>query len=196
MEKSDQEIVEECVSKFHSGEDFRSEFSILVRRHSGLVFSVILSRIGNYHLSEEVAQEAFIRAYRKFSTFNQRKSFMAWICKIAKNCCVDHQRKKTHETLSIDEIYTSQKPVPRELYRNKRQPEVSEMRRKINQAILTLPDMYRKVTIMCFLGKMSYREIARNLNLPETTIKSRLFRSRKILHKSLKPLMGQITGRD
>ena len=196
MEKTDQEIVGKCVSNLRSGKEFRREFSVLVRRYSRLVFTVVLSMVWDYHRAEEIVQDVFLKAYGKFHTFDRRRNFTAWICKIAKSCCIDFLRKNRLQPLSLDEILIDSKAIPKKLYHNNPTAEVNEMRRKINRAILSLPEGCKEVAIMRFLENMSYREIARNLGLPETTARTRLFRARKILHESLKPLMDQLKGGD
>jgi len=194
MDRNDQAIVEECISKMRSGNDFSDDYAALVRRHSRLIFAVALSWVKDYHKAEEIVQIAFLKAYRNLDKFRERGNFTAWLCAIARNCCIDSLRGKNSRLLSIEEITLNHSAIPENLYENKSPAETNEMRRQINRAILFLPELLREAAVMRFLEGASYKQIARRLGVPETTVRTRLFRARKILHKSLQPLMNQLKG--
>ena len=192
MDRGDQVIVEECLRKMRLGKEFRHEYSDLVHRYSRFVFAIVLSRINDYHHAEEIVQEVFIKAFRKLGTFNSRGSFSAWLGRIARNSSIDALRRHRNQGLPLDEISLDHQKVPKGLYRNQTDAETNEVRRKINSAILSLPELFRDVAVMRFLENLSYRQIAERLGVPDTTVKNRLFRIRKMLHKKLTPLVKQL----
>jgi RNA polymerase sigma-70 factor, ECF subfamily len=192
MDYGDQVIVEKCLRKMQSGKEFRKEYSELVHRYSRFVFAIVLGRINDYHSAEEIVQEVFLKAFRKLGTFNSRGSFSAWLGRIARNSCIDALRRHKNPGVSLDEISLDHQKVPRGLYRNQTEAETNEVRRKINSAILSLPEIFRDVAVMRFLENLSYRQIAQRLGVPESTVKNRLFRIRKILHEKLTPLVKQL----
>jgi len=192
MDRGEKSIVDECVRKMRSGKEFREEYAELVHRYSRFVFAIVLSRINDYHKAEEIVQEVFIKAYRKLHTFNRRGKFAAWLGRIARNSSIDALRRAGGMVLSLDEISLDHRKIPEGLYRKKSEAEANEARRRISQVIFALPEIFREVAIMRFLEDLSYRQIAFRLDLPDTTVKNRLFRARKLLHKKLTPLVKQL----
>ena len=194
MDRTDQNIVEQCLRKMQAGGDFREEYSKLVRRYSRFVFAIVLGHIKNYHKAEEVVQEVFLKAYNKLGTFNSKGNFNAWLARIAKNRSIDVLRRGGIQPLSIDQIMLDHKTIPAGLYHESSEAEINETRCRINTAILSLPEKLRSVAVMRFMESRSYRQIAVRLSLSETTVKSRLFRARKLLYEQLKPLIKQHAG--
>lgn len=191
---SDESIVEACLSKMRAGRDFRNEYSELVRRYTRVIFAVVLSRVRDYHRAEEIVQEVFIKAYRKLGHFSARGSFLSWLCTIAVNSSKDYLGKEKMRSIPFDERILNTSDAPPNLYSVNSQAEANEIGRDILGAILSLPERVRESAIMRFIHDSSYAEIAQRLGLSEGTIKSRLFRARKILHKQLRPLMDQLKG--
>ena len=159
-------------------------FGELVQLHQSAVFNVAYRMLGNQRDAEDLTQEAFIRAYKAFNSFDTDRPFRPWIKRIATNLCLN--RIKNHRpTLSLE----SGLPPPKE---TKPGPEAqtakNEQNAQIRAAILLLKPHYRAVIELRHFQDLNYEEIAKTLNKPLSTVKSDLFRARKILAKNLKEL--------
>jgi len=194
MDCSEKNLIEECMRKLRSGKQFHGEFSELVRRYSRLVFAIVLSRIKDYHRAEEIVQDVFLKAYRCFGSFRNRDSFSAWLGRIARNNSIDALRNAGVQPLSLDEISLDHCNIPTGLYNQKSDIEAGEIRRRVNTAILSLPERLREAAVLRFFENLSYRQIALKLGLPEATVKTRLFRARKMLHRKLSFLSSKTRG--
>ncbi|MCF6278265.1 MAG: sigma-70 family RNA polymerase sigma factor [Anaerolineales bacterium] len=159
-------------------------FSELIQRHQSAVFNVAHRMLGNRRDAEDIAQEAFIRAYRAFHTFDIERPLLPWLRRIATNLCLN-RIKQTRPLLSLEEGL----PPPKE---PRPGPEAQTANRErdaqIRNAILALPPRYRAVIELRHFQALSYIEIAESLKRPLSDIKSDLFRARKILAKELKEL--------
>ncbi len=160
-------------------------FSFLVEKYKSLVYQLALRMTGNYHDSEDIAQEAFLRAYRSLHQYNPTYSFSSWLYKITLNIIRDKMRKKD---LAIP--FLSQKegneeqaqtllPNHNELTSNPEQWQVhQEYKNELQSAINALPFDQREIIILRHLQNLSYHEIARVLNIPLNSVKVRLHRAR------------------
>ena len=157
-------------------------FSELVQLHQSAVFNVAYRMLGNQRDAEDITQEAFIRAYKAFHTFNTDRPMRPWIKRIVTNLCLN-QIKSHRPTLSLENGL----PPPKE---PKPGPETETANRQqegdIRNAILSLSPHYRAVIELRPFQCLSYDEIAKTLNKPLSTVKSDLFRARKILAEKLK----------
>lgn len=144
--------------------------------YKGMIFSYAYRLVGNDHDAEELTFETFIRAFKALDSFSSERSFKAWLFTIAHNLIIDHLRKtrrdRQYETL--DENL----PDPDDFikrYETKRKLE------KIEIALNYLPVLDREIIILFHREGLSYQDIAVTLNLPVTTVKTRLHRARKKL---------------
>lgn len=163
----------------------------LLENYRGAIFNLLYKMVRNREETEDLVQEAFIKAFNALSTFNEEYAFSTWLYKIAVNNCIDHIRKKKLKTYSID------KPVPskdgelgREFPDTSMSPDkeiLSEEKSNIiENAIEDLPENYKTVIVMRHKEERSYEEIAEILNIPLGTVKARIFRAREMLKKKLK----------
>ena len=160
----------------------QNAFGELVQLHQSAVFNVAYRILGNQQDAEDAAQEAFVRAYNAFKSFDTHRPIRPWLKKIVTNLCLN--RIKAHRpTLSLENGL----PPPKE---PKPGPEAQTAKRErdaqVRAAILSLPPRYRAAIELRHFQDLSYEEIAETLEKPLSTVKSDLFRARKMLAERLK----------
>jgi RNA polymerase sigma-70 factor, ECF subfamily len=169
----------ELVTRAQSGD--RNAFSELVRTHSPGVLNVIYRMCGNMQVAEDAAQETFIQAWLRLSSYRQKSSLRNWLYRIAVNTAIDMLRKEKRllpgeiEDLNL----ADSEPGPEALFANSERIEV------VQDAVLALPDASRAVLVLREFEGLSYQEIADALEIPVGTVMSRLNYARKILKEKL-----------
>jgi RNA polymerase sigma-70 factor, ECF subfamily len=151
----------------------------LVTRHQMGVFNVCYRILHNSSNAEDLAQETFIRAYDRLQTFDLERDFSPWIRRVAANLCLNHLESQKPAFSLNDERDedTTQSPS--------QQVEVKERSEQIRAALASLPPHYRLVVELRHYQDLSYGEIAIELNIPLSDVKSHLFRARKLLAEKL-----------
>ncbi|MEM6470166.1 MAG: sigma-70 family RNA polymerase sigma factor [Planctomycetota bacterium] len=163
----------------------QSAFAELVRQNQDRLFASMLQVTGSPEEAEEVAQETFIRAYLKLSTFQRNSQFFTWIYRIAFNNALTRRRKKRAK-VSLDqfreesglEIAADSDQVDESLLRDERVLLVRE-------AIETLTDEHRGILVLREMEEFSYEEIAEVLEISIGTVRSRLSRARRALRTAI-----------
>lgn len=152
----------------------------LVTRYQTNIFNVCYRILHNRAEAEDMAQEAFMRAYDRLNTFDLERDFAPWMRRVAANVCLNHLslQKPTSELEEERDADSSQRPDE--------QVEVKERSEQIRAALASLPPHYRVVVELRHYQEMSYDEIAAELDIPLSDVKSHLFRARKILAEKLK----------
>ncbi len=154
----------------------------LLRRYERYVFNTALGFFKNAYDASDAAQEAMIKIYRKIGAFRGDASFRSWIFRITINVCKDMLRK-TKEVLPIDDEdfanLQSDSMTPEQALDNKLE------RARVIDAIQQLDEDFRNVIILRELNDESYEDIARQLDISEGTVKSRIFRARNKLKELL-----------
>jgi RNA polymerase sigma-70 factor, ECF subfamily len=154
-------------------------FNELVLRYQNRLYGIAYRMLGDAGDAHDLAQEAFIRAYRRLETFDCTRRFAPWLYRIVVNLCLDH-RSRQFPTVSLGEI----DPVERGA-----SPEASALREEkrawVQRAVLGLPRKYRAVIILRHIEELTYEEIATTLDLPVNTVRTHLFRARAALRKML-----------
>ncbi len=185
MEHSEQLLLERA----KSGDV--AAFEELIDAYQKKVFNLALRIIGNYDDAADLAQETFVRIFKAISNFKEQSSFSTWIYRITTNVCLDEIRKrKNKKVVSLDEdIHMDDGDMKRQVVSDDPGPdeaaEREEVRRVVNNAINKLPEDQRSVIILRDLHGMSYEEIAKILDLPGGTVKSRINRARLALKNVL-----------
>lgn len=157
----------------------REAFGELVTRYQTSVFNVCYRMLHERGEAEDLAQEAFIRAYDRIHTFDIEREFGPWIRRVAANLCLNHLegQKVIAELDDERDADPAQLPEPAQ--------EVRERSEQIHNALASLPPYYRVVVELRHYQELSYDEIASELNIPLSDVKSHLFRARKILAEKL-----------
>lgn len=178
---NDQRPDAEIVSAVLAGET--AQFGIMVERYERLMYSYLLPQVRSLQEAEDIAQEAFIKAFRHLSSFDTSRKFAAWLLKIARNVMIDRFRRLRNEpantTVPEDCLARMKSPLP------KSDPamhvEIHEEFRRTFRNILALPEDLRVPLIMRILQEIPYEEIAEILALPLQTVKNRIFKARQAL---------------
>lgn len=147
---------------------------------ASLAFRLAMSVLRNRADAEDVAQEALLRAYRGFGRLRERGAFRGWLCRIAWRLALDKQRgtrRREKRELAVE---------PGVPVRNAEQmAATSEFERHLAAAMDELPDKLRQALVLAAIQGHSTREVAKMLNLPEGTVKSRVHLARKQLAEKL-----------
>lgn len=152
-------------------------FEPIVRRYERVLFTVALRMLGDRDDANDAAQTAFVKAYEKLGSFDERRRFFSWIYKILVNECINLRRdRRVHVEISDQ---PSDAATPADVMEHR------ETRRRVQEAILTLPLRYREVVVLRHFTELSYEEIAETLGLSTTVVKSRLFTARQRLARVL-----------
>lgn len=171
-QETDEELVERALAEPEA-------FNQLVVRYQNRIYTLAYRMVGNANDANDMAQDAFIRAFRHLGTFHQGRRFAPWLYRIAINLCLDYRREQV-PTVSLDK---------QELAQHDPSPEACAMQRetreRVQQAILSLPPKYRAVIALRHFQDLSYEEIATAMDLPINTVRTHLFRAREALRKVL-----------
>jgi len=161
-------------------------FGELVRRHQTGVFNAAYRMTGNRQDAEDVAQEAFIRAYRAIASLDPSRPPGPWFRKIAVNVCLNRLEKRPALPLEDEYLVTHSLTAPG----TEPGPEAQTMARErsllIRTALFKLPLRYRAVIELRHFQELSYAEISETLESPLSAVKSDLFRARRLLAEHLK----------
>jgi len=162
-----------------SDEDARQDFEARLADSSSLVFRVAYSVLRQREDAEDVAQEAFARAYRSFHVLRDRERFRAWIVRAAWRLAIDRVRANRRRVAHEQPLEVL--PDPRV------GPDVEARARHEHlwAAIDELPEPQRIVTVLAAIEGHGIRDVSRLLDVPEGTIKWRLFAARKTLQEKL-----------
>ena len=168
-------------------------YQFLVQRYQGRVYAVAYGIMRNPEDAREVAQEAFIKAYRNLPGFRRDSSFYTWIYRITVNLGIDLRRKayRSRETV-LDETriipedahHTGPRPMPSP----GKSLERKQLGGRIRTAIEMLPEDQRTTIVLREVQGLSYKEIADAMDCAEGTVMSRLFYGRKKLQELLEDL--------
>ncbi len=162
-------------------------FEQLISAYQKKVFNIALRMIGNHDDASDLAQEVFLKVYKSIKQFKEESSFSTWIYRITSNVCLDEVRKlKNKKIISLDEeIKQGENEIKRQIKDIRPSPEdfteQNELRKAINDAIMTLPEDQGVAIILRDIQGFSYEEIANITKCPIGTIKSRINRARKDL---------------
>lgn len=168
-----------------------SEFEILLRDHAEGLYRLGRWLSGSADVAEELVQEAALRAYRRFDTFDRSGSFKAWMSRILTNVYIDRYRRKHLDGQTTD--FQESEPVWQEV----EEPAYFEPAEAlagyaehvdgaVKRAVEDVPLPFRTVFLLYSLAGLSYKEIAETLAIPMGTVMSRLFRARGILKRALR----------
>ena len=168
---------EELVDAFQAGD--LSAFDDLVRRWERKIQAAIYRVMGTEDEARDLCQEAFLKAYRALGAFKREARFSSWLYQIALNLCRDRMRRRkgrtmvSLETLETDAPLlrsTEHGPSPLDLV------EASALSRAVADAVSELPDEQREVIVLKEYQDLTFLEIAEILDVPLSTVKTRLYR--------------------
>jgi RNA polymerase sigma-70 factor (ECF subfamily) len=171
MGRSDEELVEAC----QAGE--ASAFDVLVGRWEDRIRGAAYRFLGSEDEARDVAQEAFLKAYRGLAGFKQEARFSSWLYQIATNLCRDRlRRRKTRPQVSLEALEEAG-PVIVELRPGAHERLLQhDLAQAVRRAIHALPEEQREVVILKEYQELTFLEIAQTLDVPISTVKTRLYR--------------------
>jgi RNA polymerase sigma-70 factor (ECF subfamily) len=161
----------------------------LVKRLERPVFALILRMVRDRELAEDLAQEAFIKAFRALDSFHLDRKFSSWLFKIAHNTAIDYLRKSSLDEVPLETEGEGLDPLQTLAAPEIEDPEHQAGRRDLREAFEEClgrlrPD-YREVVVLRFQEGLSYEEIAEVCDLPMGTVKTHLHRARKALAQEM-----------
>ena len=163
-------------------EERRRAFNEIVRRFQDMAFGCAYAVLGDFHLAEDAAQEAFLSAWRNLDQLRTPEAFPGWLKRIVLTQCNRLTRNKSLPTTALETLFAvedTRTPDPFAALAD------TETRNEVYAAILTLPPHERIVTTLFYLNSHSQDDICAFLELPLTTIKKRLHSARKRLKVTL-----------
>lgn len=186
---------QERIEKIIAG-DMRA-FQALVEDYQRLVCHVVFRMVHNEEDREEICQDVFVKVYQNLSKFEQKSKLSTWIGRIAYNTCINYLKKKKvplYEDLAPAESGESGSGPNKESYLDRvpggaklADETVSdkEMYKFLHEEIAQLPVQYRAILTLYHMDDLSYQEIGEIMSLPDGTVKSYLFRARKLLKERI-----------
>jgi len=154
-------------------------FSALITMYKGQVFRHAYAMVNDRMEAEDIAQEAFVKAYYSLSKLDHEYAFVSWLTRIVTNLCYDRLKKiqkKTSMQTEIDE---------QEVSKSASNIEQANMRIQLQEAMKKLSPEHRSVLVLRDIQGYSYNEIAKIVDIPLGTVKSRINIARKILKNEL-----------
>jgi RNA polymerase sigma-70 factor, ECF subfamily len=167
----------------------RRAFETLVRVHERRVFRVTLAILGNAEDAEEAMQDAFVKAFRHIDQFRRESRFTTWLTRIAVNEALQ-KRQARKNTVSLDEVSEAEvKVLPHRSQQWHEDPEKlygkQEVRAMVEDAIRSLPPIYRETFVLRDVEGLRAEEAAEVLGVTLPAIKSRLLRARLLMREAL-----------
>jgi RNA polymerase sigma-70 factor (ECF subfamily) len=188
VEQSDLELVR----RVQRGE--RGAFDLLVLRYQHRVVKLVARLLRDPTEAEDVAQEAFVKAYRAIGSFRGDSAFYTWLYRIAVNTARNTMASRQRRPLDYEaELSESEQSVVESRMRHGDTPEAvalsEEIHQTVNRAVEDLPEDLRTAIILREIEGLSYEEIAAAIDCPVGTVRSRIFRAREAIDRNLKPLL-------
>jgi len=190
---TDRDIDQQLVERVQRGD--KGAFDLLVSKYQRKIFRLLSRLIRDQAEVEDVAQEAFIKAYRALPNFRGDSAFYTWLYRIAINTAKNHlvsqgRRAPTSTEADIEEAETFDDG---EHLRDLNTPDSmllsKQVAEAVNRAIDQLPEDLRTAIVLREIEGLSYEEIAESMNCPIGTVRSRIFRAREAIAQELKPVL-------
>lgn len=189
--KTDAELVTDAMRG--AQEAFRE----LVVRFERPVYSLIVRMVQDPGTAEDLAQEVFVKAFRRLETYDPDRKFSSWLFKIAHNTTIDHLRRHAPETVPLERRADRDEEhrgglaavlADESLEDPSAAAERKDMARSLERAIARLRPDYREVVVLFYIEGASYQEICEATGLPLGTVKTNLHRARKELAEAMTAL--------
>lgn len=187
---SDQQLVE----RVQQGD--KNAFNLLVLKYQNKVMNLIARYVRNQADVADVAQEAFIKAYRALPNFRGESAFYTWLYRIAVNTAKNHLvaqgRRAPANDVDVEEAeYYDGSDALKEFASPERLLMADDIQKVVFDALDSLPEELKMAISLRELDGMSYEEIASVMDCPVGTVRSRIFRAREAIDKKLQPLLEE-----
>lgn len=187
--KTDQELV----SRVQAGD--KKAFDLLVLKYQNKIVKLVSRFVHDPMEAQDIAQEAFIKAYRAIGSFRGDSAFYTWLYRIATNAAKNHlvSASRRPPASGVDASEAEQFAVDTRL-KEKTTPEglvmTEELKQVIFQTIASLPDDLKEAITLREMENMSYEDIAMVMGCPVGTVRSRIFRARDAIDQKIRPLLN------
>jgi len=171
-EPSDWNAVQDCLS------GKTEAFEMIVERHQKAIFNAALRMVEDYEDAQDITQTVFVKAFDKLSSYNPKFKFFSWIYKMTMNESINFLNQRKHHEELHPGLFSKEKTPEEKL-------EQAILSDKVQDALMCLQPEYRATVVLRHFEEFSYREIAFILEIPEKTVKSRLFSARQLLKDHL-----------
>ncbi len=159
----------------------REAFGAIVQCFQDMAVGYAYAILGDFHLAEDAAQEAFLQAFRDLPTLHEPRAFAAWFRRIVFKHCDRLTRRKQKPIISLDAV----RDVACADVEPAQAVEQAELQAEVQAAIAGLPELTRAVTLLFYISDYSQQEIATFLEMPVTTVKKRLQSARRQLKERM-----------
>ena len=187
------EVDRALVDRVQKGD--KRAFDLLVRKYQHKIVGLVSRYANNHAEAEDIAQDAFVRAWRAIGSFRGDSAFYTWMYKIAVNTAKNHlvaqgRRPPADDIDAEDAVFVSGSDRMQETAT----PERELMRQQVEQtvfgAVQALPEELRTAITLREVDGLSYEEIAEAMQCPIGTVRSRIFRAREAIDEKLRPLLS------
>jgi|TARA_B100000315_G_scaffold257180_1_gene305144 RNA polymerase sigma-70 factor (ECF subfamily) len=187
---------QELVRRVKSGD--RQAFDLLFSRYQHKILNLISRYVRDAQEVEDVAQEAFIKAFRALPRFRGESAFYTWLYRIAINTAKNHLVARSRRPPGVDvDVEDAQFLDGADQLRQGENPEAELSRDQlstvIDEAISALPDDLRSAVTLREFDGLSYEQIADIMECPVGTVRSRIFRAREAIDERIRPFLGKET---
>ena len=166
----------------------RSAYELIVKRYGARAIGVARAILRDASLAEDVAQEAFVRAYRAIARFDLTLPFYPWLYRILKNCCFTALKKRTR-TRAVSLDAEDAPPVAAAPNDPSSGATRTELKEQVHWAMEQVSEKHREILHLSHFQGLAYKEIAACLDIPIGTVMSRLWAARRALRKVLEPVL-------
>lgn len=172
----------QLISRHLQGDQQASQ--ALVERYQDMVYSLAWRMLGGGEEARDAAQEIFLSALEALPGFRGESAFSTWLYRIAANTCIARSRQRRQRRTR--EVPTEGWDPPDERSPSSlEQVEKGQRDAVLHQAVSELPEPYRLVIVLHYFEELTGAEVAQVLNVPEGTVKARLFRAQRLLQRKL-----------
>lgn len=189
---SNQASDKKLVERVQKGD--KGAFDLLVLKYQHKIVNLIMRYVRDPELALDIAQEAFIKAYRALPRFRGESAFYTWMYRIAVNTAKNHLAAQRRRPMDVE--LDLQDPEQYDLHAKLRETDTpegvalsDELQETVERAIAALPEDLRTAIILRELEGMSYEEIAETMECPVGTVRSRIFRARDAIGKKIGSLI-------
>lgn len=173
----------------------KAAFGVLIKAYQRQAYGAAFSFVGNRDDALDLAQDAFVRAYRAIKRFDLAMPFYPWFHRILRNVCLNHlKRRNRRKETSLDQLME----VGFDTEHDGRLPDdtahLSDLKREIKLGMAQLSPEHREIIYLRHFQDLSYTEIAQCLSIPQGTVMSRLHGARKSLKKCLKAQEAELVS--
>lgn len=189
---SAREVDQRLVERVQKGD--KRAFDLLVKKYQHKIIALVGRYVQDHHEQQDVAQEAFIKAYRALGNFRAESAFYTWMYRIAINTAKNHLVSRSRRPPGTDvDVADAENFSLVARMRDSDSPEANIMRDELEERIFTtidlLPDDLKTAISLREFEGLSYEDIAEVMQCPVGTVRSRIFRAREAIDKAILPLI-------